>query len=136
VPMANVLNTRSLWFDICLTKEEAMITDKKLTIHVGPSQDTQRVLCKNKGVTWVVEQWPKELLSQARRIKRQVMCPYRRLFGHLMTCHRLIVCSLNRWVGLIRELFDSTWSTTAIKTKTRTRTRRREANKRVTLDKH
>uniref|UniRef100_A0A182YND8 Uncharacterized protein n=1 Tax=Anopheles stephensi TaxID=30069 RepID=A0A182YND8_ANOST len=56
--------TRARWFDIPLTKEESLQSDKKLSIHFGPSVDAEQITIldsiKIYGKTKDVFGWPEE----------------------------------------------------------------------------
>uniref|UniRef100_A0A182RFY8 UBR-type domain-containing protein n=1 Tax=Anopheles funestus TaxID=62324 RepID=A0A182RFY8_ANOFN len=56
--------TRARWFDIPLTREESLQSDKKLTIHFGPSVDAEQITIldsiKIYGKTKDVFGWPEE----------------------------------------------------------------------------
>lgn len=60
----NTLTTRSRWFDIPLTREESLQSDKKLSIMFGPSADPENVCMldsiKVYGKTKDVFGWPEE----------------------------------------------------------------------------
>jgi E3 ubiquitin-protein ligase UBR4 len=60
----NTVATRQRWFDLPLTREESLLSDKRLIIHFGASQDAEQVVIldsiKIYGKTKDVFGWPDE----------------------------------------------------------------------------